>query len=308
MAMTLPFSKLYRIVISAIAISISILPFSRYFLTFNSWQSKAFHLLTVLLLLFLTKNIVKSHRLDAAIRVTLMIISVLTCTYVILDSLKFVYRAPSPNLFDIGYGVLLIIILLVATYLTTGYWLPIVCISCISLMYFGRYFPTPWTAPKYDFSRIISLIYMSEDGIFGIPLSVAIEYVILFMVWGALLDLSGAGEFFTKLVVSLLGRKGNPGIVTVLTSLVIGGPSGSGASTTSILGKICWPMLEKAGYDPNRAGGLIAATSVGAILSPPVFGATAFLLMELIHASYLEIIVWTLLPTLFYFSPLDGGI
>src|ERR687883_1008024 len=104
-------------------------------------------------------------------------------------------------------------------------------------------------------------------------------------------NLSGAGKFFIDFSLALMGRKRNSaGRAVVLSSFLLGGPSGSGVATTVMIGTVAAPMLAKAGFDRNAAGGLLAAGGLGAILSPPVLGAAAFLIAEFLKISYLDVI------------------
>ncbi len=156
----------------------------------------------------------------------------------------------------------------------------------------------------YDIPRLVGHMYMTLEGIFGIAVDVSATLIILFTIYGAFLQYSGAGKFFLDFSFSLLGGKPtSAGRAVVLSSFLLGGPSGSGVATTVTIGSVAYPMLEKAGYDKNAAGGLLAAGGLGAILSPPVLGAAAFLIAEFLKISYLEVIKMAMIPTcLYYFS------
>jgi TRAP transporter 4TM/12TM fusion protein len=147
-------------------------------------------------------------------------------------------------------------------------------------------------------------MYMTLEGIFGIPVDVSSSLIILFTIYGAFLQFSGAGKFFLDFSFAALGGKPTgAGRTIVLSSFLLGGPSGSGVATTVTLGTVAYPMLAKAGYEKNAAGGLLAAGGLGAILSPPVLGAAAFLIAEFLKISYLDVIAMAAIPTcLYYFS------
>ncbi len=152
--------------------------------------------------------------------------------------------------------------------------------------------PPPWTHRGYDLDRIVGHMYMTLEGIFGVPIDVSSTFIILFTIWGAFLELSGAGKFFIDFSFAAMGGKAtSAGRTVTLASFLLGGPSGSGVATTVTLGAVAYPMLAKAGYSKDAAGGLLSAGGIGAILSPPVLGAAAFLIAEFLKISYLDVIV-----------------
>jgi TRAP transporter 4TM/12TM fusion protein len=129
--------------------------------------------------------------------------------------------------------------------------------------------------------------------------------IIMFTIYGAFLQHSGAGKFFIDFSMALMGGKPNSaGRTVVLSSFLLGGPSGSGVATTVTIGAVAYPMMERAGYEKNAAGGLLAAGGLGAILSPPVLGAAAFLIAEFLKISYLDVIWMATIPTCLYYLSL----
>jgi TRAP transporter 4TM/12TM fusion protein len=148
-------------------------------------------------------------------------------------------------------------------------------------------------------------MYMTLEGIFGTAVDVSATLIILFTIYGAFLQYSGAGKFFLDFSFALLGGKPtSAGRAVVLASFLLGGPSGSGVATTVTIGSVAYPMLAKSGYEKNAAGGLLAAGGLGAILSPPVLGAAAFIIAEFLKISYLEVIKMATIPTLLYYFSL----
>jgi TRAP transporter 4TM/12TM fusion protein len=145
-------------------------------------------------------------------------------------------------------------------------------------------------------------MYMTQEGIYGIPIGVSSTLIILFTVYGAILDNSGAGKFFVDFAFSAMGKKpAGAGRTVTLTSFLLGGPSGSGVATTVTVGSIAYPILKKAGYDRDTAGAIFSAGGIGAVISPPVMGAASFLIAEFLRISYLEVILMSLIPTLLYY-------
>src|SRR5438094_4591383 len=205
---------------------------------------------------------------------------------------------------DVIVGIVFIVLLLEATRRTTGAIMPVVSLLFIAYAMLGPYLPAPWTHRGYDVARLVGHLFITLEGIFGVAVDVSATLIILFTIYGAFLQHSGAGKFFIDFSLALMGRKRNSaGRAVVLSSFLLGGPSGSGVATTVMIGTVAAPMLAKAGFSKNAAGGLLAAGGLGAILSPPVLGAAAFLIAEFLKISYLDVIRMATIPTcLYYFS------
>ncbi|OLF09467.1 C4-dicarboxylate ABC transporter permease [Actinophytocola xinjiangensis] len=205
---------------------------------------------------------------------------------------------------DIVAGTLLLVLVLEATRRTTGLVLPVVCLVFLAFSYYGGYLPQDWDISHagVDFSQIINALYNDQSGFYGIPLDVAATYIVLFTIYGAVLASSGAGTFFVDLSFALFRRSRTaPGRTAALSGFLLGTVSGSGTATTVSLGAITWPVLRKAGYPKENAGGLLAASGIGAILSPPTLGAAAFIIAEYLEVDYLTVLVWAIVPTLLYY-------
>ena len=217
----------------------------------------------------------------------------------------FTDRAAVPERWDVVVGIVFIVLLLEATRRTTGAIMPVVSILFIAYAMLGPYLPAPWTHRGYDIARLVGHLFITLEGIFGVAVDVSATLIILFTIYGAFLHQSGAGKFFIDFSLALMGGKPNSaGRTVVLSSFLLGGPSGSGVATTVMIGTVAYPMLEKAGFEKNAAGGLLAAGGLGAILSPPVLGAAAFLIAEFLKISYLDVIWMAVIPTCLYYLSL----
>src|SRR6187431_3126040 len=217
----------------------------------------------------------------------------------------FTDRATSPTQLDTILGVIFIVLLLEATRRTTGWIVPVVAVAFIAYAYYGPYLPQPWTHRGFDVSQLIGHLFITLEGIFGIPVDVSSSLIILFTIYGAFLQHSGAGKFFIDFSMALMGNKANSaGRTVVLSSFLLGGPSGSGVATTVTIGAVAYPMMQRAGFEKNAAGGLLAAGGLGAIISPPVLGAAAFLIAEFLKISYLDVIWMAIIPTCLYYLSL----
>ncbi|HKS65446.1 MAG TPA: TRAP transporter fused permease subunit, partial [Xanthobacteraceae bacterium] len=202
-------------------------------------------------------------------------------------------------------GVTFMVLLLEATRRTTGWIVPVVAMAFLAYAYFGPYLPQPWTHRGFDIGQIVGQLFITLEGIFGVPVDVSSSLIILFCIYGAFLQHSGAGKFFIDFSLALMGNKANSaGRTVVLSSFLLGGPSGSGVATTVTIGAVAYPMMAKAGFEKNAAGGLLAAGGLGAIISPPVLGAAAFLIAEFLKISYLDVIWMALIPTCLYYLAL----
>lgn len=232
----------------------------------------------------------------------LILLSLAAVGYPLWDFEEFIYRAAIPNEVDQIFGVITILLVLEATRRTTGWILPVVAIAFLAYAVFGAFLPSPWTHQGYAADRIVGHMYVTLEGIFGIPLDVAATFIILFTIYGAVLEFSKAGEFYVNFSLAATGGKpAAAGRTVTLASFLLGGPSGSGVATTVTLGSVSWPLLSKAGYDKESAGGLLSAGGIGAIISPPVLGAAAFLIAEFLKISYLEVLAMAAIPTILYY-------
>ena len=225
--------------------------------------------------------------------------------YALWGGEDFTDRATVPDRLDVMLGVIFIVLLLEATRRTTGLIMPIVALLFIAYAMLGPYLPPPWTHRGYDLSRLVGHLFITLEGIFGVAVDVSATLIVMFTIYGAFLQHSGAGKFFIDFSMALMGGKPNSaGRTVVLSSFLLGGPSGSGVATTVTIGAVAYPMMERAGFEKNAAGGLLAAGGLGAILSPPVLGAAAFLIAEFLKISYLDVIWMATIPTLLYYLSL----
>jgi len=229
--------------------------------------------------------------------VVLGLIGAAILVYAIEGGDDFTDRATMPTQLDVWLGVIFIVLLLEATRRTTGLIVPVISLAFIAYSYFGPYLPQPWTHRGFDISQLVGHLFITLEGIFGIPVDVSSSLIILFTIYGAFLQHSGAGKFFIDFSMALMGNKANSaGRTVVLSSFLLGGPSGSGVATTVTIGAVAYPMMERAGFEKNAAGGLLAAGGLGAIISPPVLGAAAFLIAEFLKISYLVFSWWSSTP------------
>ncbi|HLT57591.1 MAG TPA: TRAP transporter permease [Limnochordales bacterium] len=229
-------------------------------------------------------------------------VSVLALGYMVLHFQEVAYRIVRPTDTDLLWGIVTVILVLEASRRTTGIVLPLIALVFIAYAFLGPYLPGLWQHRGYNLPRLIGQLYLSTEGIFGVPLGVSASFIILFTIYGAILDGSGAGKFFVDLSLGLTGgRRSGAGRAVTVGSFLLGGPSGSGVATAVTLGAVTWPMLRQAGYTPVTAGAILSAGGIGAVISPPIMGAASFIIAEILNVSYLEVIKYVVVPTILYY-------
>jgi TRAP transporter 4TM/12TM fusion protein len=228
-----------------------------------------------------------------------------TIAYLIAGGDDFWDRNVTPSASDTFFGVAFVLLVLEACRRTSGWILTGVILMFVAYAFAGPWLPGQWAHRGYDVESLTGFLYQTLEGIFGTAVDVSSSLIILFTIYGAFLQQSGAGKFFLDWSFAAMGGKHtSAGRTVVLSSFLLGGPSGSGVATTVTIGSVAWPMLEKSGYSKDAAGGLLAAGGLGAIISPPVLGAAAFLIAEFLKISYLDVIMMAVIPTILYYLSL----
>src|SRR5919197_3472598 len=290
-------------ILTAAAVAMSLFHLYAAYAVIPAQMLRAIHVAFVLFLTFL--YFPAADRWRARIQwfdVILSLLGVATIVYLLADFDEFIERAVTPTHWDLFFGIALILLVLEAVRRTSGGILAAVVSTFIVYSFVGPYLPSPWTHRGYDVERLVGHMYMTLEGIFGVAVDVSATFIILFTIYGAVLQFSGAGEFFIDFARAVTGGKRSAaGRTVVLASFLLGAPSGSGVATTVTLGSVAWPMLARAGYRKEAAGGLLAAGGLGAIISPPLLGAAAFLIAEFLKISYLKVIWMATIPTCLYY-------
>ena len=266
-------------------------------------QLRVIHVALVLFLVFLSFPIAAKFKNRLMWwDVLLAFGSVAIAYYIISGGDDFSDRNTAPNSTDVLVGLGLILLILESVRRTNGMILVGVTSLFLAYALFGNYLPAPWTHKGYDLGRLVGYMYMTLEGIYGTAVDVSATLIILFTIFGAFLQFTGAGKFFIDFSFAAMGGKSSGvGRTIVLSSFLMGGPSGSGVATTVTVGSVAAPMLEKVGYEKNAAGGLLAAGGLGAIISPPVLGAAAFLIADFLKISYLDVLLMATIPTILFY-------
>jgi TRAP transporter 4TM/12TM fusion protein len=194
---------------------------------------------------------------------------------------------------DMIMGTIMTVIVLEATRRVIGWALPLTAI--IFLAYGIHMF---WNEPM----RLMDQLYMTTEGIFGIPLSVSAAYVLIFVLFGSFMERTGTGQMFMDFAMSLTGHTaGGPGKVSVVSSSLFGTISGSAVANVMVDGPISIPLMKRSGFPPHFAAGVESTASTGGQIMPPIMGAAAFVMAEFLGVGYGQVVIWAIIPAVLYY-------
>ncbi|MFW6147576.1 MAG: TRAP transporter permease [Thermodesulfobacteriota bacterium] len=268
---------------------------------------RCIHITFILILAFLlfpaTKRASRQKQ-DIYFYIDLLLIGLafLVAGYIILNYGEIIERQGDWTKIDVIFGLIATVLVIEACRRTIGLVMVVICLAFIVYAYFGPYMPEFFAHKGYSLERISTLLYLTTEGIYGLPLGVAATFVFIFVLFGSFLQKTGGGDFFINLAYALTGRMtGGPAKTAVLASGFMGSVSGSAIGNVVTTGSFTIPMMKKLGYKPHVAGAVEAAASTGGQLMPPIMGAGAFLMAEFTNTSYLYIIKIALIPAIMYF-------
>ncbi|PKG38109.1 TRAP transporter permease [Psychromonas sp. Urea-02u-13] len=308
----LPYQKLVTLVsyfILVIAVSLS---------TFQIWQGisstisatyfRPIHLSWVLVLIFLYYPLISNRH--SMFYLVGRGIDIALCGLVIFAAYRlFIFDYNDINhlfyglqLPDMIAGGSLVLLLMEACRRTIGWVMVFIAIIFLSYSAFGDMLPSGIAVKAYSLQEIIQFQIFSANGIFGSALGIAATTVFIFVLFGAFLEVTGAGKFFIDLAFSIAGKyRGGPAKAAVLASAGLGSISGSAIANTVTTGSITIPMMKKLGYKPEQAAGIEAAASTGGQIMPPIMGAGAFVMAQFTGVPYSEIMLASIAPAILYF-------
>ena len=261
----------------------------------------------------------RDHRGARMVDGALGVLAILCCGYIVvqtdplferlwIDGQSLGNRAGFETALDTTVGFVGLLVVLEAARRTLGLALPLLALAFLLYASFGSALPS-WLFPHrgYSLSRIIAQTFLHSQGIFGIALNVMFTYVFLFVIFGAFLEATGATRFIVDFAQRVFGKSpGGPAKVAVLSSGLMGSLSGSAVANTATTGTFTIPMMRSAGFKPITAAGIQAAASSGGALMPPVMGAGAYMMLEIVEppVTYLEIVRAALIPAILYYLSL----
>ncbi len=268
---------------------------------------RSLHLGAILSLTFLLKPPFKGARKD---KFTFwlfldwaLVLAAVYCTYYICINLTAIFERQGDWLTsDLVVSIIGTILVMEACRRVIGLIMTGICLVGILYAYFGPYMPELIIHKGYSIERITTTLWLTTEGIFGLPIGVAATFVFVFVLFGAFLEYTGGGNFFIELAYALTGRfSGGPAKTSVVASGFMGSVSGSAVGNVVATGSFTIPMMKKVGYRSHVAGAIEAAASTGGQLMPPIMGAGAFLMAEFTNTSYLTIIKVALVPAIMYY-------
>jgi len=268
---------------------------------------RSIHLGAILTLTFLLKPAFKKVRKDRlngwVIVDWLLIAASIYCTSYICVNLTEIFERQGDWLpQDLTVSIIGTLLVLEACRRVIGNIMTGICIVGMLYAFYGPYMPELIIHKGYSIERISTTLWLTTEGIFGLPIGVASTFVFVFVLFGAFLEVTGGGSFFIDLAYALTGRfSGGPAKTSVVASGFMGSVSGSAVGNVVATGSFTIPMMKKVGYRPHVAGAIEAAASTGGQLMPPIMGAGAFLMAEFTNTSYLTIIKVALVPAIMYY-------
>ena len=295
------FSVTYAVAASLFHIGVNTMPFM---VMPGIWRN-ACHLGFILVLAFLLypwspKKPGKWLWVDAL----LALLSVVITLYILFfEEELHLERMSVPIMRDYIFGAIAVALLILGTWRASGAIIPVLSIIFLSYaLFLGKIVPGTFHYRGVGLGRLLYRLYLTDEGMLGVICTISSTYVFLFILFGAFLLKSGAGDFIIKLAQALAGRRiGGPAKIAVISSGFMGSVSGSAVANTVSTGSMTIPLMKRLGFRPNFAGGVEAAASTGGQIMPPVMGAGAFIMAQWTGISYLHIIAVAAIPAVMYF-------
>ena len=223
--------------------------------------------------------------------------------YICWDVFAFIERRGLADPVDMAVGVAMIFLVMDATRRVIGWIMVVLGAFFILQSAYGEYFFGIFYGPSIDWSLIINDLFMEEEGIYTIPISISASFVVLFIVFGAFIMRTGVGELFKDIAYGLMGRQvGGPAKAAVMSSAFMASISGSAVSNVATTGTFTIPLMKRMGYPPAFAGAVEACASTGGVFTPPVMGAVAFIMAEFLGVPYWDVVKAAAIPALIYFT------
>ena len=295
-------------VVTVVAVSLSIYQLYTAGVTaLTALVQRSIHLAAILTLTFLLKPAFKSVSKDRLNLWTLidwlLVAASIACTVYICVNLTAIFERQGDWLpMDRAVSIVGTLLVMEACRRVIGLTMTGICIAAVLYAHFGPYMPELIIHKGYSLERITTTLWLTTEGIFGLPIGVAATFVYVFVLFGAFLETTGGGNFFIEMAYALTGRfSGGPAKTSVVASGFLGSISGSAVGNVVATGSFTIPMMKKVGYRPHVAGAIEAAASTGGQLMPPIMGAGAFLMAEFTNTSYLTIIKVALIPACMYY-------
>ncbi len=236
----------------------------------------------------------------------IIFVAIYLAYYLITNIEELVWRVGAPTTMDVILGIIMILITLEATRRAVG--LPIVIVVCLFLLYalvLGPYMPGRLKHGNFPIEDIAFYLYLTDNGILGIPLGVSANFIYLFILFGAILFETGAAKFFIDFAIALTGfSRGGPAKAAIVSSAAMGMVSGSSTANTVTTGSFTIPLMKRVGYPATFAGAVEPVASTAGQIMPPIMGAAAFIMAEFLGVPYIKVAMAAVLPAIFYYLAL----
>ncbi len=292
-------------IVRLLAISFSLYHlYTSYFGTPATLKHRSLHVAGILVLIFLLYPATKkgSRKRLPWYDLILAVLGLSTSAYIILEYQQLIFRQGMPSAVDLFFGAVLVLLVLEAARRVTGWALPFLALLFIAYTIFGRNLPGVLVHRGYSWGELVDYLYITTEGIYGTAIGVSASYIFLFILFGAFLSKSGMGKLFNDLALALAGHtKGGPAKVAVITSGFLGTINGSAVANVVTTGSFTIPLMKRIGYRKEFAGAVEASASVGGQILPPIMGAAAFIMAEILGIKYSTIALTALLPALLYY-------
>jgi TRAP transporter 4TM/12TM fusion protein len=299
--------------VAVIVVSIAMAMYHMAAIAFGSpeaLQFRGMHLLFALVLVFLLYRMTTEkndlpvsdeqrrpdERLPTAFDYALLVIGALPILHLFFNYdyiVTRIYYIDDLTWTDMIMAVAMVAIVLEATRRVIGWALPI---TAMVFLVYGL------VIARLEPERVLDQLYMTTEGIWGIPLSVSAAYVLIFVLFGSFMERTGTGQLFMDFAMSLTGHTaGGPGKVSVVSSSLFGTISGSAVANVMVDGPISIPLMKRSGFPPHFAAGVEATASTGGQIMPPIMGAAAFVMAEFLSVSYAQVVIWAVIPAILYY-------
>lgn len=262
-------------------------------------------LMMALLIIFLERPLSRSRPWTRVIDALLAVSSVVICTYLVYSWRDIVFRAGAAMPWDWYLGAGLVLLVFEASRRTMGLALPILATISLAYAFWGPYVPGSLNHAGIRPETLLSIIFLTTEGIWGVAMGVAVDVIFYFILFTAFLAVTGANDIFLDLANAILGRvRGGPAKIAVVASGFFGMISGSAAANVAGTGSVTIPLMKRTGYRPEVAGAIEAVASSGGQITPPIMGAAAFIMAEVLGTSYLTVAAAAAIPALLYYVSL----
>ena len=270
---------------------------------------KSIHLGFLLVIFYINAMVDSEKRWEQIFLGIMALFALGGCAYITILDENLQLRAGIVYASDILFAILLIIAIFEACRRKMGNPLVIITLVFVAYAFLGKYIPGFLNQPGMTLKKFTSLVYLTTDGIFGSPLYASASYVVLFVLLGAIMSVSGIGDYMTNLATSLFGHmRGGPAKVAVVASGFFGSISGSPTANVIGTGTFTIPMMKKNGFEPEFAAAVEATASTGGAIMPPIMGSTAFILAEMLGIPYTAVAKAALIPAILYFLAVLFGV